>query len=260
MASTAPNLESEIAKATNHLNIKRRQSHHQAAGHSEELIKSLLEVADLRLRAKDNLRAERLYREADMHGDEAQKTISPIIRIRTKAKRGFLLESSGQIKAAIECYESGVNIAVREDVAYAEVRAAMHNNLAVLYGRLDKFGKAEFHYKSALVILESLDGKVGDKIGSLCNNLGAYYASIGDLDSAFRLFRRGLRMRRVFFQDDSHPLVQQSLKNLGATFKALGRNEEATDCLSKVPEKDAVSFLEKKSVECHPEELEQILG
>ncbi len=258
MSSDAPSLESEIAKATSQLSVKRRQCHQQSAAHTEELIKSLIEVADLRVRAKDMLRAGRLYREADMHGEEAHKIISPIVRVRTKAKRGFLLERTGQIENAIQCYESGIAITIEEDVAYAEVRATMHNNLAVLHKRLNAHEKAEFHYKSALVILESLDGEVGNKIGTLCNNLGVYYAGLGKLNNAFRLFRRGLRMRRLFFQDDSHPAVQQSLKNLGATYRALGRNEEANECFEKIPAEEVITFLEQNGVETQAEELEQI--
>lgn len=258
MSSAPRSLESLIAKATAQLNLKRRQAHHPSSGHSEELIKSLLAVADLRVQAKDLLRAERLYREADMHGEEARKSVSPIVRIWTKAKRGFLFESNDQINDAIRCYHAGLDVAVEEDVAFAEVRATMHNNLAVLYKRLDQDERAEFHYKSALVILESLDGEVGNKIGTLCNNLGVYYAGLGKLNQAFRLFRRGLRMRRLFFQDDTHPAVQQSLKNLGATYRALGRSEEASECFTKVPEKEMITFLERNGVETQAEVLEQI--
>ena len=260
MASYSSNLESQIAKAANILNVKRRQSHQQMPGHTVELIDSLLELADLRFKAGDNLRAERLYREAERHGDEAQKTVSPTVRIRTKSKRAFHFEKKKQLDEAISSYQDALEIADQGGAPYAEIRATLHNNLAMLYNRRDECRKAEVHYKTALVLLESVDGAVGNKIGTISNNLGVYYASIGNLNSAFRLFRRGLRMRRQFFQDDNHPAVRQSLKNLGATLKALGRDSEAEECFSKVPEEEVRAFLAHRAVESQAEVLEQIAG
>jgi len=260
MTAETPSLESRIAKATAQLDTRRRQSHHEVPGHSEELIKSLVEVADLRFQARDYARSERLYREAEMHGNEAKKTISPAVRIKTKAKRALLHDHNGSTEDAIECYRSALAIADQETNGLDEIRAALHNNLAVLLKRIGETEKAELHYKSALVLLEAVGGSVENKIGTLCNNLGANYACLGDFHSAFRLFRRALRSRQNFFQDDSHPSVQQSYKNLGVTYQALGRSGEAKECFSKVPKKDLEEFLQKRAVECHAETLEQLPG
>lgn len=252
MSSSTQSFKSLLTTATRQLSIRRRQVHHGLPGQTDGLIRCLVEMANLRAQEKDYYRAERLYREAEMHADESFKSVPPVVRIRLKAQRGYLLDFQGQTKEAIDCYISGLNIADENDITFSETRAVIHNNLAILYKELGKWDKAEFHYKTSLIILETLDGTMGEKIGTIYNNLGTYYAGLSRFDRSIQMLKRGLRIRLMHFgKDESHPDVQQSFKNLGATYRAAGYEEKANDCFSRIPEADVIAFLnDQKNEKC----------
>ncbi|NNE91130.1 MAG: tetratricopeptide repeat protein [Verrucomicrobiales bacterium] len=238
-------LQKAIEEASRILETTRRRAHLDSSQYRGDLIHALTVLAALRLKQEDFTKSDRLYREAEMHADEEWKHVAPEIRVKLKSQRGYLRECRGDTEGAILCYEAGLEIAEEHNITLSEIRAVIHNNLAILFKRAEKWEQSEHHYKMALVILEALVGANSDKVAAIYNNIGTFYTRRDKLKSAYRMFRRALGIRERFFKDDSHPDVQQSLKNLGAASRALGLEQEAQTCFDRVPEKDVILFLQE---------------
>ena len=232
-----------IEDASRNLETERRRAHLNSSQHRGDLIHALTTLAALRLKLEEFPKADRLYREAEMHADEEWRHVSPEIRVKLKSQRGYLCECEGNTEKAITCYENGLDIAEENDITLCETRAVIHNNLAILFKRAEKWEQSEHHYKMALVILEAIVGSNSEKVAAIYNNIGTFYTRRDKLKSAERMFKRSLRIRERYFKDDRHEDVQQALKNLGATQKALGNEEGAKACFARVPERDVIRFL-----------------
>ena len=240
-----PFFEKAIEAACKDLETQRRKAHINSSQHRGDLIHSLTTLAGLRLKQKDYAKSDRLYREAEMHADEEWKHVSPEIRVKLKSQRGYLRECQGDTENAITCYEDGLEIAEENDITLCETRAVIHNNLAILFKRAEKWDDSEHHYKMALVILEAIVGSNSEKVGAIYNNIGTFYTRRGKLKTAVRMFKRALRIRERFFKDDTHPDVCQTLKNLGVTHRALGNTAASNEIFARVPEKEVVLFLQE---------------
>ena len=238
-----PSFAKGFREAMRNLEVERRRAHLNSSQHRGDLIHALTSFAGYLLKLKEFGLSDRLYREAEMHADEEWKHVSPEIRVKLKSQRGYLCECDDNTDKAIICYENGLKIAEENDITWCETRAVIHNNLAILFKRAEKWDESEHHYKMALVILEAIAGSNNDKVAAIYNNIGTFYTRRDRLKSAERMFKRSLRIRDRFFKDDTHPDVQQSLKNLGATQKALGNNEGAKACFARVPKNEVLLFL-----------------
>ncbi len=238
-----PEIAQAIDQAARRLEMERRRAHINSPQHCNNLIRALTGLAALRLQVEDYSRADRLYREAEMHADEEWRHVTTDIRIKLKSQRGYLSECMDNTEQAIACYEHGLKIADDHDITLSETRAVIHNNLAILFKKAEKWDQSEHHYKMALVILEALAGSNSEKVASIYNNIGTFYSRLDKLKAAEKMFRRALRIREQSFNDDTHEDVQQSLKNLGATLKAIGNDEEANACFERVPGIDVPQFL-----------------
>lgn len=89
-------------------------------------------------------------------------------------KRGAMLESQGNLPAAIELHEQA--LALNKELVQA------HINLIALFGRIGQFAKAESHYRAALEINPDLP-VVHYNFGVLCVEQERY----GDASKAFEL-------------------------------------------------------------------------
>ncbi len=127
----ADQVDSLIEKANKELDARRRQSHHYVPGHADELILSLVRLADLRSCQGDLSRAERLYREAVMHANDSSTT--PLtIRVRLKTQLGDIVKNQGRLDEAREFYSEALRLADSSKVSMNEASNELVEKLSAL--------------------------------------------------------------------------------------------------------------------------------
>ena len=118
---------------------------------------------------------------------------------------GMRLESNGRVEAAIESYETAIEL----DAEFVQP----HVNLVALLGRLARFELAGTHYRRAL--------ELNSEIEELHNNWGTIQALRNRPQEAAESFRRALEINP--FSADGH-------FNLGSMLNQMGRATEAVEC------------------------------
>lgn len=116
---------------------------------------------------------------------------------------------------------------------------------AVLDG-LERYGESEPIYRTALRIIERVQGTDHFEIAAILHNLAALLAAHGRYAEAEQAYRRALVIKENLL---GHHAVETALTrhNLGSMLCSLGRRQEALPLLES-----AVAVLEKKLMPCHP--------
>jgi tetratricopeptide (TPR) repeat protein len=190
--------------------------------HAPRLIAALAELGSLRRASGDYDRAERLYREALAHSDQAAGADA----VRTLGIRSLLaytLDCRGDTAAAIHAYHQILDEARQQGQGEAETAAVIHNNLGMLYKKSGDHDAAALHYQSALVIFTRLKGESSPEVACVYNNLGVLHYSRLDAERARELHQRALTIRqRIYGETAQNYDLYQSYTNLAAVHKVLG--------------------------------------
>ncbi|HUL13382.1 MAG TPA: type IV pilus biogenesis/stability protein PilW [Methylococcaceae bacterium] len=130
-------------------------------------------------------------------------------------QKGVQYMESGQLDVALQDLQHAIELDGRNSEA--------HNAIAVLYGRLDRPGDAETHFKRAL----SLDSNNA----STLNNYGRFLCARGQYDQAMDYYRQAI----------GSPLYSQpwvALTNAGLCARSSGKKAETEEYLRKALEKN----------------------
>jgi tetratricopeptide (TPR) repeat protein len=102
------------------------------------------------------------------------------------------------------------------------------NNLALLYGAMDRYTDAEPLYKEARMINKGLppEGKHPEYAVSL-NNLAALYYSMGRYTEAEPLYKEAMVINKNLPPEGKHPNYATNLNNLASLYQYMGRYTEA---------------------------------
>ena len=187
----------------------------------------------------------RLYRDAGMF-EESRRVLEKTLEIR----RGELGEdhpdtmlSLGQLGAtliALSKYEAGRE-AIRPTLDYYQrelgddwLTSEAYNNLGLLELEAGNLDEAERLLEASRAIDRRL-GLTGADNAWVLINLASLAKVRGDLSKSAEMEREALQVREAELPAD-HPLVANSLNNLGLSLLDLGQYREAETCLARVLE------------------------
>jgi predicted ATPase len=107
-------------------------------------------------------------------------------------KRAILLDYSGNLQGALECYTKALEIYEKQK-SYAGM-AAVYNNLAGVHHNLGECSKAIEMYEKS----QELDRKMGNKLGTAIgyNNLAEMYTFLNDFEKAENYLNRYLDLNK----------------------------------------------------------------
>jgi len=128
--------------------------------------------------------------------------------------------SEGAPEAALQ-YAQRV-IPLREQLGSIRGLATAHNNIGLLYRRMNEVQAALEHYQVALRYRRLDDDVRG--IGNTLNNIGYLYLTMGDPSRAERYFEEALPLRRQAQHDKGEA---RTLSNLGSAVRQNGEFERA---------------------------------
>ena len=130
----------------------------------------------------------------------------------------------GHYTAAEQGYKRA--IALLNKPADAANAGILTDNLASLYGQIDRFDEAETHHKRALQLLETALGRDHREVGQAAANFGVMLSEASRHAEAEPLLRRGLTIAEA--QSPQDPVnIAVILDNLSGLFRQTGRNDEA---------------------------------
>jgi tetratricopeptide (TPR) repeat protein len=104
-------------------------------------------------------------------------------------------------------------------------RAALENNVGMLYRATGRQDKALEHARRALDIATSVDGMPPSVVGLIHVNLALLEVQAGSADRAKKLFDRGMEIAEGISPDQ--PIMADILGTAAAYLRAAGRKSEA---------------------------------
>src|SRR5581483_1430910 len=138
---------------------------------------------------------------------------------------GRALHKSGQFAQAERFHEQAL-VMQQRTLGPGHVAVAQSlNALAVLYFSLNRYRQAEPLLRQALAILEQVPSPTHPKVATCLNALGLLANFADDYQQAESLLQRALTIREQAF--GLHPLVAQSLGNLGSLYIDYGQYAQA---------------------------------
>ncbi len=233
---------SEPLSAEASLTQSENSAHHSPVktGAASQDLFGVFEEAKEEMAAGFFAKADDLFVYADLTADSQEASIPHTVQITIKSQRAHLLEIMGRNLEAIQLYRRCTELADLHGDRLNRANAIIHNNLAALYKQEGFFDCAEYHYKTALLLFEMIDGAFSDTAATLYRNLGNLYLELHHPRWAVRLFKRELRIQeKLHPQDDSAPEVQQALLHLGAAQLAMGAADDSSETLRRVPHEKA---------------------
>lgn len=238
-SNTENSLETQIASASREVERVRRLAYTDRR-FLPDLVDAICELAKFKSREGDPGRSERLYREALTHCEESDVEVAPELLFRIHSLMAYHYDKTDRYQRAVEHYEEALRLS--EDCSRLEPIqiAVVHNNLAMLYKRVEQPERAEQCYLDALNEFKRglAGGKKDDaRVASVYNNLGVLYYSKQDFDRANEFHTEALEIRRRLFGKNGHHYdLGQSYNNLAAVQKAMGNYDKAAEYFAKVEE------------------------
>jgi tetratricopeptide (TPR) repeat protein len=142
------------------------------------------------------------------------------------------LYERGLYKEAIASYTELLNKIKQNFGENYEGYGPTLNSLALLYGHIGNYGKAEELYQKALEIMEKTLGKNHSDYATGLNNLALIYHYEGDYGKAEELFQKALDIQYKVF-GENHPGYTDSLSCLALLYVATSRKTKAFHVLQE---------------------------
>lgn len=121
-----------------------------------------------------------------------------------------------------------------------KILAMIHNNITLIYRKIDDPDSALKHAFKALKIFEDLYGKEHPDTAAVYNNIGLLYWSMGKLDLAQKYYQTSLEIKRKILPPDHHD-IYITIGNLGALAYEKGDYTQALKFFT-----EAFSYFEKR--------------
>jgi CHAT domain-containing protein/Tfp pilus assembly protein PilF len=149
-----------------------------------------------------------------------------LAQYRAGSQKGLALYGADRLADALPHLEKAAGLAEKLVGPDHLTTGQCLNNLALLYWKLGRYGKAEPLFQRSLRIIEDREGKNHPDVAALLNNLGMLYQAQGQYDQAEPLYQRSLKIMEAARPGD-HPDVATSLNNLAHLYWDMGRYDQA---------------------------------
>ena len=139
------------------------------------------------------------------------------------------------IDEAIEMLEHALKI-IGKNTVEAQLLVAIHSHLAQVFQEIDKFNKAEQHYKKCINYLENIEETPGDILADYMIKLGVMLARQEKYDECLKVTERGLALT----SDDNFSLLSSIHSNLAFLYQEKGELGKAEENY-----KEQIAIMEK---------------
>lgn len=172
--------------------------------------------------------------EAQAYEIATTDTVFPLTRARVLSQYALLKTKTGNLGEALRLNQQAIEIYQEHSPKSTAYGFAVFN-LAAVNEALADFPTAQRHYLAAADVLSQSDGVNSLPFSFVATNLGNLHREMGDLDASENLLSRAAETRRHHL-GDKHPLLAATLINLGLTYCAMGRSQEAAAALDEAIE------------------------
>ena len=162
---------------------------------------------------------------------------------------GTLLEHTGQMEAALECYQRFAQIA-KPNIVKPHYANAL-NNMGEIFRIQKEYDKAKDCYEKAKAINENFGNKKG--VATQLNNMGLIYSNQGKHENALACYREAEKIFRVLGHNKG---LSASLINIGQRYMDLGKFDKALISFQEAEQLDR-SLGDKKAI---ANDLEKLAG
>jgi CHAT domain-containing protein len=174
--------------------------------------------------------------------DWAQKSVElasqisayPGYAVRSYAALGYVLDSRGEYRSAIDAYKTGAERAERidDEKYHAYAKTLIYNNLGVAYRRAGEPDKAMYYYEKNKKYQEQVFHSEHPEIAMSYNNMGGIYFGMGDIARAAQYFVRSANILETNYGRNNQN-VAAALNNAGLCYLRLEEVDEALQYLEK---------------------------
>ncbi len=205
--------------------LRRALDIHGESSDSEQVAKSLSNLAGVLFKLRDVGSAERLYRESlailEQELDPDHPNLATVLQ-----NLAVLLDERQERGEAELMFRRALTVHRRHLGSDHQGVAVNAMNLARLLRARGENAEAEILLREALEIFQGRLGAIHPATAAALFGLATVQYEKGDIESAEPLFRQALSVRRQTRVDD-HPEIAQSLVGLGMLLTDSGRAEEA---------------------------------
>jgi CHAT domain-containing protein/Tfp pilus assembly protein PilF len=158
-------------------------------------------------------------------------------KVRAYATLGYIQDSRGDYRAAIEAHKRGAEISDRitDERDHYYSKTLVYNNLGVAYRKAGEPQKAMQYYEKNRVFLEKLFHDEHPEIAMNYNNVGAIHYVAGDFARAAQYFVRTANIMEKNY-GRNHQNVAAAYNNAGTSYFQLKELEEAIRYLEMAQE------------------------
>ena len=201
---------------------------HRDSSQLPVLANALCDVAKARARRGVPGSAEELYEEAISQRKSSGGPVEPEILFRVQSLMAYDYDREDRHYDAIRHYEESLKLAEDCDSLDSRQTTVIHNNLGMLYSRLNDFSQAERHYLAAVEHLEGTSEENDPRVAAVHNNLGVLYFRKNEFERARASHNKALRVRRrIYGEDPLHPDLAQTYENLASLHETMGDEKTA---------------------------------
>jgi tetratricopeptide (TPR) repeat protein len=187
------------------------------------LANALCDVAKVRANRGAPASTEMLFDEAISRRNTTPESVEPELLFRIQSLMAYDYDCEGRHYDAIRHYEESLKLAGDCDSLDPIQITVVHNNLGMLYSRLNEFEQAERHYLAAVEHLEGITVENDPRVAAVHNNLGVLYFKKKEFERARAFHNKALRVRRrIHGEDPLHPDLGQTCENLASLHAAMG--------------------------------------
>ncbi len=222
--------EKQVAAATRSLEEARRVSHRDPS-RLGFLVEQLNVLAELRVQEGDFRKAESLYREVLFRIEDTKRAEDGLVT-GVNSLLGYLYDRWGKQDQAIEFYQKALTGAAGSSPVILEQRAAIKNNLALIYKNQRELERAEEWYLDALNELVGSESEQSAQAAGVCSNLGVLYYQNLEVERARDMHLKALQIRKGLTHGECSPAeLAQNYVHLASVYKALGEFRQAQECM-----------------------------
>mgnify|MGYP001799565584 CR=1 FL=1 len=145
---------------------------------------------------------------------------------------GQLYRDQGSSKRAIRYLENSLDAFEDLGLVPSFEYAAALNEIHNVQSDLGKFPEAEETLKSALQMLDKMEGDLSDVTSVFQHNLGELYRRLGNYEAAYTALNSSLSFLKEAYGEDS-PLVAEDLGSLAKVYLDEKRYESATEYITE---------------------------
>jgi CHAT domain-containing protein/Tfp pilus assembly protein PilF len=168
---------------------------------------------------------------ADQHSEDMR------FAVRAYAAKGYVLDSRGEYREAIEAYQTGAERAdrIEDEWEYTYSKTLVYNNLGVSFRRAGEPDRAMYYYQKNREYQEKLFHSEHPELAMSYNNMGGIYYGMGDIARAAQYFVRAANILEANYGRNNQN-VAAAFNNAGLCYLRLEEVDEALYYLEKAQE------------------------